>query len=80
MLMHPQEEASTGRPAPSLPALGYGGECRNRVGFSYCHRRAWDTVSEGIRNTVLPQRPSLWSHFLLNMGFVIIIFLLLIET
>lgn len=42
-------------------------------GFSYCHWRAQDTFSECIIKTALPKRPSLWSHFLINMGFVIIV-------
>lgn len=42
-------------------------------GFSNCHWRAQNMFPESIIKTALPQRLSLWSHFLINMGFVIIV-------
>lgn len=42
-------------------------------GFSDCPWWTRDPFSECITKTALPQRPSLWSHFLINMGFVIIV-------
>ena len=59
---------------PTLcPVWGLQVSAQMEWGFSYCPRWTQDTFSECMIKTALPQRPSLWSHFLINMDFVIMV-------